>query len=70
VRVSVNSREFSVVVDGRPPKRFANPLVNPTPRLYLGNGFEVDYLPTNSGSEFLVALASVSTAVKPAGESK
>ena len=70
VRVTVNSREFSVVVDGRPPKRFANPLVNPTPRLYLGNGFEVDYLPTNSGSEFLVALASVSTAIKPAGESQ
>jgi hypothetical protein len=36
-----------------------NSLANPAPRLYLGDGFEVDYLPGNSEAEFLVDLDSL-----------
>ena len=43
-------------MNDQPPKTFPNPIVNPKPRLYLGDGFEVDCLNSNSGSEFLVDL--------------
>ena len=59
--VTVRSADFSVTADHSPSKTFPNPLVNPTPRLYLGDGFEVDYLNSNSGSEFLVDLQSLKT---------
>ena len=64
LRVTVRGAEFSVAVDDRPPQTFPNPIVNPTPRLYLGDGFEVDYLNNNSGSEFLVDLGSLRSQVK------
>lgn len=64
LRVTVHGADFSVSVDDRPPNTFPNPLVNPTPRLYLGDGFEVDYIPSNAGSEFFVDLASLRAAVK------
>jgi hypothetical protein len=64
VRLTVRGTEFSVAVDSQPPKTFPNPLVNPTPRLYLGDGFEVDYLNSNAGSEFLIDLASLRTKVQ------
>jgi hypothetical protein len=38
--------------------------VNPTPRLYFGDGFEVDHINSNSGSEFLVDLGSLSSCTK------
>jgi len=63
VRVTVRGADFSVVVDGQPPKTFPNPIVNPTPRLYLGDGFEVDYIYSLSGSEFLVDIASLRSRV-------
>ena len=56
--------DFSVVVDGQPAKTFPNPLVNPTPRLYLGDGFEVDYVYSLSGSEFLVDLGSLQSQIR------
>jgi len=37
--------------------------VNPTPRLYLGDGFEVDYIYSLSGSEFLVDPGSLRSRV-------
>jgi len=59
LRLAVRGADFTVAVDGHPPAIFACPIVNPTPRLYLGDGFELDYLPTLSGSSFLVDIASV-----------
>lgn len=64
LRVTVRGAECSVAVDDRPPQTFPNPIVNPTPRLYLGDGFEVDSLNNNSGSEFLVDLGSLRSQVK------
>ena len=37
--------------------------MNPTPRLYLGDGFEVDYIYSLSGSEFLVDPGSLRSRV-------
>ncbi len=65
VRLTVRSADFSVTVDDAPAKTFPNPVVNPTPRLYLGDGFEVDYLNSNSGSEFLIDLQSLKTEITP-----
>lgn len=63
IRLTVRGADFDVALgDGRA-VTFPNPLVNPTPRLYLGDGFEVEYLASNAGSEFLVDLASLRTAV-------
>lgn len=62
--VVVRGTDFSVTVDGRPPQMFPNPLVNPTPRLYLGEGFDVDYVYSLSGSEFQVDLGSLGTHVR------
>lgn len=59
IRVVARGGDFSVAADGRSPVTFPNPIVNPSPRLYLGDGFEVDYVYSLSGSEFLVDLASI-----------
>jgi hypothetical protein len=64
LRITVRGSDFTVVVDDRPPRTLPNPIVNPSPRLYLGDGFEVDYIPSNAGSEFLIDLTSLRTAVK------
>ncbi len=61
IRLRVRATEFSVSLDGAEARTFPNPLVEPTPRVYLGDGFEVDYVPSNSGSEFLIALDSLTT---------
>ncbi len=65
LRVTVRGTDFSVTVNNQPPKTFPNPIVNPTPRLYLGDGFEVDYIYSLSGSEFLVDLGSLRSQVLP-----
>jgi hypothetical protein len=64
LRITVRGSDFTVVVDDQPPRTLPNPIVNPSPRLYLGDGFEVDYIPSNAGSEFLIDLTSLRTAVK------
>lgn len=63
LHITVRGTDFSVTVDNQPQKTFSNPLVNPTPRLYFGDSFEVDYIYSNSGSEFLVDLGSIRTDV-------
>ena len=63
VRLVVKAGEFLVGIDGGSPRTFPNPIVNPTPRVYLGDGFEVDYVASNAGSEFHVDLASLTTRV-------
>ncbi len=57
--------DFSVAVDEQPPKTFPKPIVNPAPRLYLGDGFEVEHLKSNSGSEFLMELSSLRSELSP-----
>jgi len=59
VRLIVRGADFSVAVDNQPAKTFPNPIINPPPRLYLGDGFEVDYIYSLSGSEFLVDISSI-----------
>ncbi|MEI6232840.1 MAG: sialidase family protein [Planctomycetota bacterium] len=65
LRVTVRGTDFTVSCDGHVSKTFPNPLVNPQPRLYLGDSFEVDYIYSLSGSEFLVDLASLHSHVAP-----
>ncbi len=38
-----------------------NPVLNPNAKCYLGDGFEIDYAPSNNGSRFLVDLQSLNT---------
>ena len=64
ITLAVSNMDFTVAVDNCPSKLFPNPLVNPTPRLYLGDGFEVDYLNSNAGSEFLIDVVSLRTQVQ------
>lgn len=68
VALAVRGATFSVSIDGQQPVTFDNPLVNPTPRLYLGDGFETDYVASNAGSEFLIDLGSLRTSVTSASE--
>ena len=63
LRVVIKGGEFSVTVDGLAAITYPNPIVNPPPRVYLGDGFEVDYIRSNSGSEFHIALDSLVTKV-------
>ncbi len=65
VRLVVKPGEFLVGVDGGNPRTFSNPIVDPTPRVYLGDGFEVDYVASNAGSEFHIDLASLTSRVSP-----
>lgn len=60
----VRGADFSVTVDGQPPQTFPNPIVNPTPSLYLGDGIEADYISSLSGSEFLMDLGTLHRRVK------
>ena len=66
LQVTLRGADFAVAVDGQPPQTFPNPVVNPTPRLYLGDGFEADYVYSLSGSEFLLDLGSLRSQVLPA----
>ena len=52
-----------VAVNGEA-RRIENPLPNPTPRLYLGSGYETDEYPANDGSEFLIDLDEFGTEVE------
>ncbi len=63
VRLIVRGGDFTVAVDGRQPRTFANPIANPAPRLYLGDGFELDYIYSLTGSEFLIDLGSIRSRV-------
>ena len=64
IQVTFAADTFQVTVGDGPTTEFANPAQRPNPRLYLGDGYEVDYVRSNWGSEFLVDLASVTTQVR------
>jgi hypothetical protein len=55
---------FSVRVGDGEAKTFRNPMAQTNPRLYLGDGYEVDYVRSNWESEFLIDLPSVNTQVQ------
>ncbi len=57
-------RDAFEVKSGGAVRRFTNPVLAPTPRLYLGDGYEGDEHPANDGSEFLVDVKQFRTEVK------
>ncbi len=63
IEIRFGRSHFEVTLSDSETVRFENPVLNPNPRLYLGDGFESDYLPNNYGSEFVVDTASIETAV-------
>jgi len=62
--ITFGPETFSVQIGDRAAKSFPNPMRKMTPRLYLGDGYDVDYVASNRGSEFLIDLKSVTTQVK------
>lgn len=67
LRIVLGAQDFSVTLNGQAAKAFPNPLVNPSPRVYLGDGFETDYIPSNAGSEFMVDLGSLRSRISEHG---
>jgi len=61
--VTFGPASFAVRIGDAAPQAFPNPLSRTNPRLYLGDGYEVDYVPSNWGSEFLIDMGSVRTQV-------
>ncbi len=66
VRVKIGSEKFSVWMDEGLEIRFDNPVVDLNAKLYFGDGFEIDYIPSNSGSEFLIDTNSITTSMASA----
>jgi hypothetical protein len=63
VKLTFRPETFFVAVDDAEPVEFSNPLINPNPRLYLGDGFESEHHASNAGSEFLIDLESVQSQI-------
>jgi hypothetical protein len=63
IRVTFTRDAFSVSIDNGQARDFRNPIVSPNRRLYLGDGYEVDAIRSNWGSEFFVDLGSFRTQV-------
>ena len=63
VKLTFRPETFLVGIDDAEPVGFPNPLNNPNPRLYLGDGFESEQHNSNAGSEFLIDLDSVQSEV-------
>jgi hypothetical protein len=57
-------KKFSIKIDNVPSKDFRNPGASPTPRLYLGDGYEIDGIESNRGSKFFIDLKSLTTHVQ------
>lgn len=55
---------FSVRIDEGQEVEFRNPIVAPTPRLYLGDGYTVDEIPSNLESDFAIDIDTFETEVK------
>ena len=61
VEIIFSSDHFTVKINNVKAKKFNNPILNPNPRLYLGDGYEVDIFESNRGSEFFIELSSITT---------
>jgi hypothetical protein len=64
LEVTFGADEFIVRVNESDPLPFVNPIRFPEQRLYLGEGYEVDFLESNTSSEFLVEIDSLDTQVR------
>jgi hypothetical protein len=64
LELRVGAHEFGVRIDGSDERVYMNPVPHPNLRVYLGDGYEVDRVPTNDGSEFFVDLDSLRTDVR------
>ena len=65
LKVRIASGHFDVQVDETEAHRVEAPQVAPNPRLYLGDGYECDYIPSNLGSEFIIDIDSLALSVLP-----
>jgi hypothetical protein len=63
LKVVFSGESFTVEAGENDRVTFANPVVDPSPRLYLGDGYEVDYHESNRGSEFFIDIDSLRTVV-------
>ncbi len=64
ISLQISCHEFVVSVDNEITRTFRNPVPSPSPRLYLGDGYEIDHhYASNDGSEFLIDLQSLATKV-------
>jgi hypothetical protein len=63
VSVVFGRDKFDVYVDSKSVKTFDNPVNSPNQRLYLGQGYESDYLPEDTEAEFQIMLDSIKTQV-------
>lgn len=59
--VSIGKEQFAVSLDDASPLQFDNPVVAPNAKFYLGDGFEIDYVPSNNDSEFFVDPCTLKT---------
>lgn len=64
ITVTFAANAFTVAIGSGEPTALPNPVARPNPRLYLGDGYEVDHVRSNWGSEFAVDLGSVWTEVR------
>lgn len=64
IEIRFGADTHTIQVDTGAEGEFLNPVAQPVPRLYLGDGFEVDRVLSNDGSEFYVDIDSVSTHIE------
>ena len=64
LEIQFGADEFTVRINKDATATFTNPIRSPERRLYLGEGYEMDFLESNRGSEFLVELNSLMTEVR------
>jgi hypothetical protein len=63
IKMAFGKNRFTIQAVGGTPREFENPSTQKSARLYLGDGYEVDYVESNRGAEFLVHLESFKTRV-------
>lgn len=63
VAIEFGADDFSLRVADGPTMSFTNPVRAPNPRLYLGDGYEVEPFESNRGSRFFIDLKSLQTSV-------
>lgn len=63
LRIVFRQDKFTVSINSGAERSFENPQQHPNPRLYLGDGYEVDSIPSNWRSDFRLGLSSVRTRV-------
>lgn len=72
IELSVGTKDFTLKVNDQEPLRFTNPVQNPSPRLYLGEGFDLNFLenpmkyrPTGSFEIVKDSIQTKVTSVRP-----